>query len=104
MSGSIFSSEQLKNPTLADTLERIEQKLDQILEQTSKNQSIQQKELLDVIDVANLCKVAQGSVYNWVSKGKIPYCKANGRLLFKRKDVEGFISMKQNGMKGKRKY
>lgn len=95
---NIFSlREQLNNSNLSETLERIEQKLDHLIEQTSsQQQSIQPKEILDVIDVANICKVAQGSVYNWVYKGKIPYCKANGRLLFKRSDVEDFISMKEN--------
>ena len=39
-------------------------------------------EYLDIIDVSKLLKVEQKTIYNWVSQGKIPYFKSNGRLLF----------------------
>ena len=45
-------------------------------------------EYLDIIDVSKLLKVEQKTIYNWVSLGKIPYLKANGRLLFLRAEID----------------
>ncbi|MDO4771901.1 helix-turn-helix domain-containing protein, partial [Porphyromonas sp.] len=45
--------------------------------------------------VSKLLKVEQKTVYNWVWSGKIPYLKANGRLLFRRDEID---LMLQNGM------
>ena len=44
-----------------------------------------------VIDVSKLLKVEQKTIYNWVSLGKIPYLKANGRLLFLRAEVDEML-------------
>ena len=48
-------------------------------------------EYLDIIDVSKLLKVEQKTIYNWVSLGKIPYLKANGRLLFLRAEVDEML-------------
>ena len=48
-------------------------------------------EYLDIIDVSKLLKVEQNTIYNWVSQGKIPYLKANGRLLFLRDEVDAML-------------
>lgn len=48
-------------------------------------------EYLDIIDVSKLLKVEQKTIYNWVSQGKIPYLKANGRLLFLRDEVDEML-------------
>jgi len=33
----------------------------------------------------------QKTIYNWVSAGKIPYLKANGRLLFLREEIDEML-------------
>ena len=48
-------------------------------------------EYLDIIDVSKILKVEQKTIYNWVWAGKIPYLKANGRLLFLREDIDGML-------------
>ena len=48
-------------------------------------------ESLAIIDVSKLLKVEQKTIYNWVSQGKIPYLKANGRLLFLRDEVDEML-------------
>ena len=48
-------------------------------------------EYLDIIDLSKLLKVEQKTIYNWVSQGKIPYIKANGRLLFLRDEVDKML-------------
>ena len=48
-------------------------------------------EYLDIIDVSRILKVEQKTVYNWVSQGKIPYLKANGRLLFLREEIDEML-------------
>lgn len=48
-------------------------------------------EYLDIIDVSKLLKVEQKTIYNWVWSGKIPYLKANGRLLFKREEIDKML-------------
>ena len=50
-----------------------------------------QPEYLDIIDVSKLLKVEQKTIYNWVSLGKIPYVKANGRLLFLREEINRML-------------
>ncbi len=53
-------------------------------------------EYLDSVDVAKLLKVEQRTIYNWVSQGKIPYLKANGRLLFLRDEVDNMLKRREN--------
>ena len=48
-------------------------------------------EYLDIIDVSKILKVEQKTIYNWVWAGKIPYLKANGRLLFLREEIDEMI-------------
>lgn len=48
-------------------------------------------EYLDIIDVSKLLKVEQKTIYNWVWSGKIPFLKANGRLLFRRQEIESML-------------
>lgn len=48
-------------------------------------------EYLDIIEVAKLLRVEQKTVYNWVWEGKIPYLKANGRLLFRRDEIDEML-------------
>lgn len=85
-----------RDPHLVATLERIEQKLDLLLEHNSdNNQSSISSDILDVVDVASICKVAQRTVYNWVCSGKLVSFKANGRLLFKRNEVDDFIARRR---------
>ena len=81
---------------LLDSLVRMEGKLDRLL--VLREQTIDttvcpplKAEYLDIIDVSKLLKVEQKTVYDWVSQGKIPYLKANGRLLFRRKEIDEML-------------
>lgn len=48
-------------------------------------------EHLDIIEVAKLLRVEQKTIYNWFWEGKIPYLKANGRLLFRRDEIDEML-------------
>lgn len=52
-------------------------------------------EYLDIIEVAKLLRVEQKTIYNWVWEGKIPYLKANGRLLFRRDEIDEMLQKHQ---------
>ena len=74
---------------LFDKLMRVEDKLNRllILQEQSVDTTVHlplKPEYLDIIDVSKILKVEQKIIYNWVWAGKIPYLKANGRLLFLR--------------------
>ena len=85
------------DPNFSERLERIEQKLDLLLEQKSDlYECVHSSDILDVVDVASICKVAPRTIYNWVYAGKLTCFKANGRLLFKRTEVEDFISRRKH--------
>ena len=81
---------------LLDSLARMEGKLDRLL--VLREQTVDttvrpplKPEYLDIIDVSKLLKVEQKTVYNWVSAGKIPYLKTNGRLLFLREEIDEML-------------
>lgn len=48
-------------------------------------------EYLDIIDVSKTLKLEQKTIYNWVWAGKIPYLKANDRLLFLREEIDEML-------------
>ena len=50
---------------------------------------------LDIIDVSKILKVEQKTIYNWVWAGKIPYLKANGRLLFRRSEIDKMLQRRE---------
>lgn len=52
-------------------------------------------EYLDIIDVSKILKVEQKTIYNWVWAGKIPYLKANGRLLFLREEIDEMLRKRE---------
>ena len=81
---------------LFDKLKNVEDKLDRLL--VLREQEIDttvrpplKPEYLDIIDVSKILKVEQKTVYNWVWAGKIPYLKANGRLLFLREEIDEML-------------
>ena len=83
-----------------DSLRTIESKLDQLL--VMKEQSVDttihpplKPEYLDIIDVSKILKVEQKPIYNWVWAGKIPYLKANGRLLFLRDEIDDMLHKRE---------
>ena len=87
---------------LLDSLMRMEGKLDRLL--VLREQTIDttvhppmKAEYLDIIDVSRILKVEQKTVYNWVSQGKIPYLKANGRLLFLREEIDEMLRKQTTG-------
>ncbi len=74
----------------------IEEKLDELL--VLKDQLLDttvrpplKPEYLDIIEVAKLLRVEQKTIYNWVWEGKVPYLKANGRLLFRRDEIDEML-------------
>ena len=81
---------------LFDKLKTVEYKLDQllVLQEQSVDTNVHpplKPEYLDIIDVSKILKVEQKTIYNWVWAGKIPYLKANGRLLFLRKEIDEMV-------------
>jgi DNA binding protein, excisionase family len=81
---------------LFDKLKNVEDKLDRLL--VLREQEIDttirpplKLEYLDIIDVSKILKVEQKTIYNWVWAGKIPYLKANGRLLFLREEIDEML-------------
>lgn len=82
-----------------ETLLRVEGKLDSLLKQQEEAQSADVPPLLpdylDIIDVSRLLKVEQKTIYNWVWENKIPYVKANGRLLFVRSEIDEMLQRRE---------
>jgi len=81
---------------LFDKLRTVENKLNQllVLQEQSVDTTIRtplKPEYLDIIDVSRILKVEQKTIYNWVWTGKIPYLKANGRLLFLREEIDEMV-------------
>ena len=79
-----------------DKLRTVENKLNQllVLQEQSVDTTIRtplKPEYLDIIDVSRILKVEQKTIYNWVWTGKIPYLKANGRLLFLREEIDEMV-------------
>lgn len=81
---------------LFEKLMSVEDKLDRllVLQEQSVDTTVHpplKPEYLDIIDVSKILKVEQKTIYNWVWAGKIPYLKANGRLLFLRKEIDEMV-------------
>jgi excisionase family DNA binding protein len=47
--------------------------------------------LLNVNEAAERLGITSGTLYHWVSKGKVPYTKIGGKLLFRESDIDNFI-------------
>ena len=88
--------------TIVDKLMRVEDKLNRllILQEQSVDTTVHpplKPEYLDIIDVSKILKVEQKTIYNWVWAGKIPYLKANGRLLFLREEIDEWYGSEKGG-------
>ena len=95
-----YKTEDTWQKRLFDKLMRVEDKLDRLL--VLQNQSVDtpvrsplKPEYLDIIDVSQILKVEQKTIYNWVWAGKIPYLKANGRLLFLREEIDEMVRKRE---------
>ena len=91
-----YKTEDTWQKRLFDKLISVEGKLDRLL--VLQDQSVDttvrpplKPEYLDIIDVSKILKVEQKTIYNWVWAGKIPYLKANGRLLFLREEIDEMV-------------
>ena len=91
-----YKTEDTWQERLFDRLISVEDKLDRLL--VLQDQSVDttvrpplKPEYLDIIDVSKILKVEQKTIYNWVWAGKIPYLKANGRLLFLREEIDEMV-------------
>ena len=96
-----YKTEDTWQKRLFDKLMNVEDKLDQllVLQEQSVNTAVRpplKPEYLDIIDVSKILKVEQKTIYNWVWAGKIPYLKANGRLLFLRKEIDEMLRKQGN--------
>ena len=96
-----YNTEDTWQKRLFDKLMNVEDKLDQllVLQEQSVNTAVRpplKPEYLDIIDVSKILKVEQKTIYNWVWAGKIPYLKANGRLLFLRKEIDEMLRKQGN--------
>lgn len=64
----------------------------------SQSYKIEDPQFLDIFKVSQILQVSIGTIYNWVSSGKIPCIKVNGRLLFDRMEIDLLIlERKKNG-------
>lgn len=77
-------------------LECMEEKLDAMLElqqelACKEGEFPPRPEYIDIIQLSKLLKVEQKTIYNWVSQKKIPFLKANGRLLFRRDEIDTML-------------
>ena len=93
-----YTEEQFRN--LFQKLLQMELKLDELValqaqEYVTTVHPPLRPEYLDIIDVSKLLKVEQKTIYNRVSLGKIPYLKANGRLLFLRDEIDEMLKRKE---------
>lgn len=97
--------DETKSPSIGaknviDRMIRLEGKIGQLLmlqEQhidTSVRPPLKSK-YLDIIEVSKILKVEQKTIYNWVCLGKIPYIKANGRLLFKQEAIDEMMRKRE---------
>ena len=89
-----YTEEQFRN--LFQKLLQMELKLDELvaLQEQERATTVHpplRPEYLDIIDVSKLLKVEQKTIYNWVWAGKIPFLKANGRLLFLREEIDEMV-------------
>ena len=96
MSHLDYNTEDTWQKRLFDKLMNVEDKLDQllVLQEQSVNTAVRpplKPEYLDIIDVSKILRVEQKTIYNWVWAGKIPYLKANGRLLFLREEIDEMV-------------
>ena len=94
-----YTEEQFRN--LFQKLLQMELKLNELVslqaqERVTTVHPPLRSEYLDIIDVSKLLKVQQKTIYKWVSQGKIPYFKANGRLLFLREEVDNMLKRREN--------
>ena len=85
---------------LFDKLMSVEDKLNLllVLQEQSVDTTVHpplKPEYLDIIDVSKILKVEQKTIYNWVWAGKIPYLKANGRLLFLQKEIDEMVQKRE---------
>ena len=95
-----YKTEDTWQKRLFDKVMNVEDKLDRLL--VLQNQSVDttvrpplRPEYLDIIDVSQILKVEQKTIYNWVWAGKIPYLKANGRLLFLREEIDEMVRKRE---------
>ena len=91
-----FNPDDVWQKHLFERLMCVEEKLDQmlVLQEQVINTSVRpplKPEYLDIIDVSKILKVEQKTIYNWVWAGRIPYLKANGRLLFLREKIDEML-------------
>ena len=95
-----YNAEDTWQKRLFDKLMNVEDKLDRLLvlweqEIDTAIHPPLKPEYLDIIDVSKILKVEQKTIYNWVWAGKIPYLKANGRLLFLRKEIDEMVRKRE---------
>ena len=95
-----YKTEDTWQKRLFDKLMRVEDKLNRllILQEQSVDTTVRpplKPEYLDIIDVSRILKVEQKTIYNWVWAGKIPFLKANGRLLFLREEIDSILRKRE---------
>ena len=95
-----YKTEDTWQKRLFDRLRSVEDKLDRllILQEQSVDTTVRpplKPEYLDIIDVSKILKVEQKTIYNWVWAGKIPYLKANGRLLFLWEEIDKMVRKRE---------
>lgn len=86
-------------------LRRLEQKIDILMMKDllpilqRNNPAMEQSDdlnddYLGLPEVAELFRVSQKTIYNWIYLGRIPYHKVTGRLLFSRSEMQQMLNRK----------
>ena len=94
-----YNAEDTWQKRLFDKLMNVEDKLDRllVLQEQSVDTTVHpplKPEYLDIIDVTKILKVEK-TIYKWVWAGKVPYLKANGRLLFLREEIDEMVRKRE---------
>lgn len=101
---------QIEYKLLRVEINRLEQRINEIGNRI-KNIGFQEKEerngkrgnkkfadrYIDVYEAAEIFHVSQKTVYNWSAQKLVPKYKINGRLLFKREDINKYLRSKKRG-------
>jgi len=60
------------------------------------------KILIDVKELSYRLSIPKGTLYNWVSQGRLPHKKLGSRLLFDWEEIENMLDQSTMGKASKR--
>lgn len=78
----------------SETFQKLIDKLDQVHQELVKLQDPKKelsKEWIDTYDVCHALNISRRTLTKYLSQGRLPYAKVDGKNFFKLKDVEQFL-------------